>query len=517
MNGPGRRLAGRRRPGPLGRRLDLTWGVLFLALPSSLSAATPLRQVPAVVHVHSTWSSGDHTLDQLIARARTAGIEAIFLTENHLHRFEYGLPPLRNLLRYRVEYPSLLLRGPEAYLTAVREANARQKDVLLIPGAEVIPHYYWTGSLLQGTLTMHNAQKNLLIFGLARAEDYRALPAVGNPNAARWGLATLWLVSPVILALPGVWLLRIRRPEKVRLRHFRVTVERRFTGYGVLCLGIGAVLLANNFPFRTPAFSPYDSGAGLRPYQAVIDFAASRGGLTAWSMPEARDYQVVPVWKLHATIQTEPYADDLLSTDRFTAFGGVYEDRVTFTEPGAGWDRLLTGYLEGRRTAPAWAIGEAAHHGEGQGGKRFGDIQTVFLTGQKDLPGLLAALRDGRLYARQRTPEVGLSLEDFRVLVPDRPPGEAGDMVSAQVGDRPEVVADLQATDGRRMEIQVRLVRGGTVVHTLRGETPITIRWADVALPDGAKAFYRLEARSPGGHWILSNPIFVRATQEDRR
>jgi hypothetical protein len=493
------------------------WGLLCLALPSSLHAATPLRQVPAVVHVHSIWSSGDQTLGELVARARAAGIQAIFLTDNHLQRFEYGLAPLRNLLRYRVEYPSLLLRGPQTYLTAVQEANVRQKDVLLIPGAEVIPHYYWTGSLLEGTLTMHNAQKNLLVFGLTRPRDYRQLPAVGNPNAARFGLATLWLVSPVILALPGFWLLRIRRPEKVRLRHFRVTVERRFRGYGVLCLGIGVVLLANNFPFRTPVVSPYDSGAGLRPYQAVIDFAASRGGLTAWSMPEARDYEVVPVWKLRATVRTEPYPDDLLSTDRFTAFGGVYEDRVTFTEPGAGWDQLLTAYLEGRRTTPAWAIGEAAHHGEGQGGKRFGDIQTVFLTAQKDLPGLLAALRDGRLYALQRTPEVGLSLDDFQVLVPDRPPGLAGDMVSARVGDQPEVVADLRATDGRRMEIQVRLVRGGSVVHTRSGETPIAIRWTDAALPDGARAFYRLEARSPGGHWMLSNPIFVRVMREGRR
>ena len=512
MLGPGRRPAGPRHCRHAGRNLGLTWGLLLLLVPSPLQAATPARQVPAVVHVHSTWSSGEHTLDELIARARAGGIEAIFLTENHLQRFEYGLRPLRNLLRYRVEYPSLLTRGPENYLAAVREANARQKDVLLIPGAEVIPHYHWTGSLLQGTLTMHNAQKNLLAFGLAKAEDYRDLPAVGNPDAARWGTASLWLLSPVLLAVPGVWLLRIRRQRSIRLRYFRLTVERRFTGYGVLCLGLGAVLLANNFPFRAAAGSPYDADAGLRPHQAVLDFVASRGGLTAWSLPEARDHLVVTLWKLRATIQTEPYADDLLSTDRFTAFGGVYEDRATFPEPGAGWDRLLADYLEGRRKSPAWAIGEAAYHREGQGGKRFGNLQTVFLAERKDLSSLLAALRVGRLYARQRTPEAGLILEDFRVLIPIRPPGEAGDTVLARAGDRPEVAAVLRATDGRRMEIEIRLVRGGTVVHALRGETPITFRWADAALPDTAKVFYRLEARGPGGHRILSNPIFVRAT-----
>jgi hypothetical protein len=456
-------------------------------------------------------------LDELIARARAGGVEAIFLTDNHLHRFEYGLAPLRNLLRYRVEYPSLLARGPENFLAAVREANARQQDVLLIPGAEVIPHYYWTGSLLRGTLTMHNAQKNLLAFGLTRAEDYRNLPAVGNPNAERWGAASLWLLSPVVLAVPGLWLLRARQRRSVRLQHYRFSLERRFTGYGVLCLGIGVALLANNFPFRVPSFSAYDADAGVRPHQTVIDFVAERGGLTAWSLPEARDHQVVTVGRLRATIQTEPHSRDLLQTDRFTAFGGVYAETTAFTEPDAGWDRLLAEYLEGRRAAPAWAIGEAAYHREGHAGTRFGDIQTVFLVERKEASSLLAALRSGRLYARQRPPEVGLLLEDFRVQVPGRPPGEAGDTVPARPGDEPEVVATIRTTDGRRMEIQVRLVRGGTVVHALRGDTPIAFRWADVALPDGAKAFYRLEARGPGGQWVLSNPIFVRATQGGNR
>jgi hypothetical protein len=411
-----------------------------------------------------------------------------------------------------VEYPSLLSRGPEAFLAAVREANARQKDVLLIPGAEVIPQYHWTGGLLQGTLTMHNAQKNLLVFGLTQAQDYKDLPAVGNPGAARWGTATLWLLSPALLAVPGVWLLRLRRRRSVRLQRFRVTLERRFTGVGMLCLGIGALLLVNNFPFRVPAVSPYDTDTGLRPHQIVIDFVAWRGGLTAWSLPEATDHQVVTVWRLRATIQTEPYPDDLLSTDRFTAFGGVHEERPAFTEPGSGWDRLLADYLEGRRSLPAWAVGEAVYRREGHAGKRLGDIQTVFLVERKDTASLLVALRAGRLYARQQRADVGLILENFQVRVPDRPPGEAGDTVPARAGDRPEVAAVLRATDGRRMDIEIRLVRGGSVIHAQRGETPITVRWTDAALLEAGKVYYRLEARAPGGHWVLSNPIFLQAT-----
>jgi hypothetical protein len=482
---------------------------LLVLWASPLHAAGSLHQIPAVVHAHSTWSSGDQTLDELVARARAVGVEAIFLTDNYLQRFEYGLPPLRNLLRYRVEYPSLLSRGPEAFLQAVREANARQKDVLLIPGAEVIPHYYWTGSLLQGTLTMHNAQKNILALGLTRAEDYRDLPAVGNPGAARWDVASLWRLSPALLLVPGVWLLRSRRRRVVRLQYFQVAVERRLTGYGILCLLIGAALLANNFPFRASLISPYDPDAGLRPHQMVIDFVNARGGVSVWSLPEARDYQVVTTLGMRATIQTDPYPSDLLRTDRFTAFGAVYEDTTTFPQPGQGWDRLLVDYLNGRRATPAWALGEAAYHREGQAGKLLANVQTVLLADRKDPPALMEALRAGRFYALQRRPEAGLVLDQFQVLLPERPPAEAGDRVMLHAGDRPEVRAAIHAVGNPRIAIQVQLVRNGLVVHSLRAEAPVTLRWTEPAPPAEAGLFYRLEVRGPGGHQILSNPIFV--------
>ena len=493
--------------------LTVTLGLLLL-LPSQFSTAEPLRQVPAVVHVHSTWSSGELTLDKLIDGARTTGVEAIFLTENHLLRYEYGLPPLRHLLRYQVEYPSLLSRGPGGFLDAVREANARQKDVLLIPGAQVIPHYYWTGSLFRRTLTMHNTQKDILALGLYRPEDYRDLPAVGNPGAERWGVASLWLLSPTLLAVPGIWLLRIRRRRVLRLRYFRVALDRRFTGYGILCLAITTLSLANNFPFRLPPVSPYDPNAELRPHQGVIDFVNSRGGTSAWSLPEARDHQVVTVAGMQATFITEPYPSDLLHTDRFTAFGGLYEDTTTFTHPGGGWDRLLADYLDGRRIAPAWAIGEAAYHAEGEAGKRFGTIQTVLLVDRKTPLTLLEALRSGRFYALQKIPEAGLTLDQFQVFVPERPPAEAGDRITLRSGAEPVVRAAIRATGGGQIAIQALLVRNGIVVQTIRGETPVTLCWHEPPLSAGAHLYYRLEVRGPGGHRVLSNPIFLLTPQE---
>ncbi len=484
---------------------------LVLVLPSRARAGTPLRLVPAVIHVHSTWCGADDTLDQIADRARQAGVQAIFLTDNLLEQFEFGLPPLRHLLRYRMDYPSILSRGPEAYLQAIRVINARQQQVLLIPGAQVMPNYYWTGSLFDGTLTMHDAQKDILALGLFHAEDYRNLPAVGNPGAARWGIGSLWLLAPVVLLVPGLWLLRLRTRRVVRFQHFRASVERRYTFYGILCLAASGLLLANNFPFQHGPGSPYDAGAGLRPHQTVIDFVNAHGGLAVWMLPEAKDYHEMTVAGFRATIRTDPYPDDLLRTDRFAAFGGIYEDTTTFTDPGAGWDQLLMAYLAGQRAALAWAIGEAAYSQEGEAGKHFGTIQTVFLAETRDAQALMAALRAGRMYALQRTQEQGLVLDQFQVGLPGQPPAEAGGRLTVNAGDRPEVRAAIGTAVPGRLPVEVLVIRSGEVVQTLRGETPLSLRFTERPVPPGTNLYYRLQVRGPTPHQILSNPIFVRA------
>ncbi len=505
------RRARRRRPAwwILGQALAI---VSFAAV--ALPAETPLRPIPAALHVHSTWSTGALSLDELARLASARGIEVVFLAENHLQRYEYGLPPLRGVLRYRVESPSVLSNSPEAFLRDVEATNARHPDVLFVPGVEIVPHYYWTGSLVNGTLTMHDAQKNLLALGLYRPEDYRTLPAAGNVGAAPWSVWSLWLLSPVLLAIPGIWLLRTTRRRVVRLRYVRVTAEHRRTAPGVLCLLAGLLLLVNNYPFRRAPFSAYDSHAGLAPYQGVIDFVAARRGLAVWSLPEARDHQVVTALGLRATIRTDPYPADLLRTDRFAAFGGVYEDTTTFTGPGQGWDQLLLAYLDGRRAAPAWAVGEAAFHSDGEAGKRLGTVQTVVLAARKDASSVLEALRAGRAYCRLRTNDENLALDRFQVRSSDAEPVAAGGRLALRPGDRPEVFAVIESATGRRLPIRVRLIRSGSVVQMLRAETPVTVRWTEPPLVSNARLYYRLEASGPVGLRLLSNPIFVEASRE---
>ena len=482
--------------------------ILWAAPPAQ--ADVPPLQIPAVVHAHSTWSTGEQSLEQLQSLAKARGVQAVFLSENLLQQFEYGLPPFRALLRHRVVYPSLLQRDPGTFLAAVRQLNAQQPDVLFIPGAETTPHYYWTGSLLNGSLTMHSGQKNILALGLQRPEDYARLPVIGNPGTARWGWQSpALLLLPLLLFALGAWLFTRHRERVIHLQRFRVAQRRRPALLALLCCAGSVALFLNNYPFQVPALDPYTRAPGPRPYQSVIDYVNQLGGMSVWSLPEARDYQVVQVAGLKATIRTEPYAEDLLKTDGFTAFGGVYEDTTTFTAPGGGWDRLLLDYLAERRRTPAWAIGEAAYHQEGQAGKRFGEVQTVVLAARRDPVSLLEAVKSGRTYALRRTVEAGLVLAQFQVSAPGETPAESGGRLTLPPGALPVVHAIIQTATPSPISVVARVIRSGSPVYSVTGETPLALTWQDAAPLLSAPSYYRLEVQGPPGHQILSNPIFV--------
>src|SRR5713226_1265901 len=147
---------------PHGDTVRIGLCLLLLAFAVDASAAASSREwrpVTTVFHVHSSISTGNDTLDVLAARARASGIKAVFLTDNYLLRYEYGLFPLRGLFRRTAELPSVMQAGVGRFLSDVSEANRRHPDVLLIPGVEVVPLYYWTGSVFDKNLTMHDAQK----------------------------------------------------------------------------------------------------------------------------------------------------------------------------------------------------------------------------------------------------------------------------------------------------------------------------------------------------------------------
>lgn len=477
----------------------------------SAAVADELRPLVTSFHVHSTVSTGDLTLEQVAQQAEDLGLDAVVLTENFVLRYDYGLPPFRSLLKHRVSLPSVLDYGLDRFLAEVAETQARHPKILLVPGIEVTPHYYWTGSLLDRNLTMHNSQKNILVVGLSKTEDYRALPVNGNPGSYHYDWTSLAGLLPAALFLPAAWLWTKRSYRTTRVGVTAYREARRHRTSSAVLAALALLLLLNAWPPGEPVFSAYDDRLGYKPYQAFIDAVGARGGVTVWSMPEARDFNVFTYGPLGGvTVKTDPYPEALVMTTGYTAFGGVYQDTRKVTLPGGEWDRLLAQYLARPAGLPPFALGEIAFHGLNRDTRELDQVLTVFQVRQRTLAGLVEALRAGRFYAvGQPVRGLGLRLDEFRALA-------AGGAQMAGAGESldPQGARDLAlrikvtAVDGGAHPIAVTLIRSGEVIARLAGETPFEQVLTDPTAPPGVWHAYRLQADG-GGSELLSNPIFV--------
>lgn len=484
--------------------------------PSSItphpSSLTPhgLTPLVAAVHVHSTASTGSLSMDALAERAERLGLDAVILTDNFALDYEYGLSPLDGVLKRTVGYPSVLRYGLARYLGEVTAAQARHPGVLLIPGVEVAPHYYWTGSLRRGDLTMHNSQKNLLVVGLSDPEDYAALPAVGNTASYRYDGRTALSLAPAVLFVPAAWLWRGRSSVAGRRGRPARGWSVRRTG-SLFLTGAALLLLLNAWPFSRPVFSSYDERLGYRPYQAVIDAVNTRGGLAFWSMPEARDFRTYSFgWLGDVVVKTDPHPEALMLTRSYAGFGGLYQEARTATDPGGLWDQLIHLYATGQRSTPPALVGEIAFHGPDHAGKELDQVVTVLWVRDRTVAGVLGALRRGRSYAVERyRKEFGYRLDDFRVDVQGGArtagPGETLDPEGAR-----DVMVRLSvsATDHGVHPVTARIIRSGRVIARVDGRTPFTYVVADTTAPAGEWLAYRVQAVGEGE--ILSNPVYVR-------
>jgi hypothetical protein len=478
--------------------------VLVLVVIGRAVPVVALERVRGVVHVHSELSTGDFTLEALVGLADRQGIGALLLAENFRLRVEYGLPPFRALTRVTREERSVS-DALDNYLGRVAEVQRHLPHVVLVPGVEVVPHYYWTGSPAALDLTVHDLQKNLLVFGVTDPAALRTLPLPGHARGDGFTVQSMADALPVLLLLPGLALLARRRPVRQRLgRGAVVVVQRRAWGRGgALCL-VGVVALARGWPFVSDRFPTWEA-AGVAPYQALIDRVAELGGASVWSFPEARDVGEQYYGPMRVGWRTEPYADDLLKTFRYTAFGAVYEDTSTFERPGGGWDRLLTEYARAERRRPAWAVAESGFHGL-TAGKQVGPLQTVFLVEERSAAGVLDALRRGRMYAVQRTPELGFDLVQFSASAGGASAG-AGETLQARSGTPVELTVAVEASDGRAHDVRVAIVRNGIVATVERGATPLRAVHRETS--DGTPVVLRAEIRGARQR-VVSNPIFVR-------
>lgn len=500
------------------RRVVAAWSsltvgsCLALALiwpPMTAASEEELVALSVVIHVHSQASTGTLSLDAIAQRAEQLEIDAIIFTENLALRYEYGLPPFRTLFRYATTFPSLIDYGIERYLAELADVQTRHPAVLLIPGIEAAPYAYWTGSLWSGDLTLHDSQKNLLVFGLNDPVRYEQLPVNGNPDSYE-----VTTESVMVLALPALLitlaaLMGIRDRQAVREG---LVARRRRLRLVAMCglAAIGAALLWMAWPVGQPPYPLYESGQGYRPYQQFIDAARGAGGLVFWSMPEARNHDSHSFGPLgRVTVTTDPHPEALILTDRHIGFGGLYQEARRALHPGQVWDQAIDLFLRGERSRPPVMLGEIAFHALDHAGKDLDQVLSIVSARGRTATDLLEAIRTGRLYAvERRTKELALRLETFRIECDAGRRGAAVGEILDPEGHRDMVIhASISTTDRQAHQITATVIRSGEALARLSGTTPLTIDIPDRSAPAGRWLAYRLLVEGEGE--LVSNPVFV--------
>lgn len=454
-------------------------------------------------HVHSSqFSSGSHDIEELVVMARERDVDVIVLTDHDQVSLSYGLPPFPNLFSWTVSRRSVVKEGAQKYLDAVNRADEASPHVILIPGLETAPFYYWGGGLREGRLTAHDWRKHIHVIGLDRAEDIENLPTLSRGFSARYFFRLL----PPFMVFVGVALL------SVVMIFWGDTVGL----VGKILLMVAVLGAIDAHPFRLSPFDPSHGPKGSEPYQELIDYVDEKGGMTFWAHLEAKygARETLPLSKVagislpQLEMATGVHPFSLLHTAGYTGFESLYGDTFHAADPGKEWDRALLQYVEGVRERPAWGLCGLDFHREGMNGWSWLDRgQTVFLVAEKTRTAVLDAMRSGRMYAVYQGGAGKLVLDEFTLSSPVS--GESrvsGETLNAR-GETMGIKIAVSLTGGSGVPIRLALIDSGKVLNTIEGEAPLHMERN--VFPPRSHGYIRLEVSSPS-HRLISNPIFYR-------
>ena len=465
--------------------------ILLISIFSGSASAGEYIQLPGVIHVHSTFSSGKYSIGELVSRAEGKGLEVLLLTDTYQAVIEYGLFPFRNLIKRREERQSIMTAGPENYLAEIERSNRQQHSVIVIPGVEFSSFYYWTGDPFGKELTARDFHKDLLIVGMSNPDDYYNLPSLHGPVSTRYVMDLL----PGFLIFLAAFILSI----------YLVYQKGLLRIGGIVVAIISLALMVDHHPFKSSRFDPYHGEQGTAPYQDIIDIAHSHGGLAFWAHPESNRYkngfQVGPV-----KLMTAPYPEALVASENYTGFAALYGDTITATKAGKHWDRVLLQYCRGDRAEPVWGIA-GSDFKEEKNDNGLDTFLTVFLVENRNAGDVLKALRQGRVYAVRKTAGFRLSLDQFEIA--DEGSGRNAIMGEELRSDsKPVVEGRISSTDDGHHSVNVAIIRGGEQIWSFEGETPLKFRFVDHVKWSG-KTYYRLDVNGKAAGKLLANPIFV--------
>ena len=445
--------------------------------------------VAGLMDLRSTFSDGVHSIEEIVQMAETRGFNVVFISDHNRIALSYGIPPFRNILRYKKENPSIMTHGPDEYLREIEEVSKKYPHMIIIPGCVTSTYYYWTGSWWTKDLTAHEYHRRILAVGLMEPQDYSHLPDLGNG----------WSLEYTRELLPGLILFII--PLIIGLILIRQKGFYRWLGLILTIVSLLAIV--DHHPFRSSLYDAYDGDQGISPFQEMIDYVNQRGGLCFWNYPEQRS-GIRKYGPIH--LSTPPYPEALYQAKDYTGFSAIYGENPTVTDPGKEWDRVLNEYCQGKRTKPSWGIGTSEFHEDGRWGLKLGVYQTTLLVKDFSREGVMEAVRSGRMYCSRGDGQTWPKLEYFNIYGEGEEKAFMGDALTTS---RFPIVAFSVSDDAEKQrdkDTTIDLIRGGTLINTFKGKPPMEIKYMDETVPPNEKTYYRLIDKKKH---LTSNPIFV--------
>ncbi|SVC04586.1 uncharacterized protein METZ01_LOCUS257440, partial [marine metagenome] len=243
-------------------------GVIVFLLMSVDIIFAGFIQLDGIADVKTRFSRGCYTLSEVAEQARSKGIDTVIFGDQARDSLEYGVVPLERIIRKRNEKSSILAMGAPAYISEINDSDIQFEETLLISGAEVAPYYYWTGNIFKGNLIANNPEKHLFVVGLTTPEAYEQLPILDSNFSKRYlnryqHNFGIFFVSFLLFFFAF-------------LKGYKKKVTR-------LIAGIMFLFALNNLPFKSSPFSQYKGDLGIQPYQELIDYVNSNGGLVFWN------------------------------------------------------------------------------------------------------------------------------------------------------------------------------------------------------------------------------------------
>ncbi len=463
--------------------------ILLVLFPYPVSAN--YLQLDAVTGIKTRFSTGCSTVEEVAELARQRGVDVVLYSDLLRDSLEYGIAPFERIFRKKEEMPSILSYGTMGYLSEIQSIGKKNPDILLIPGMEANPFYYWTGSVFSDDLVAHDVEKRLWAFGLTSPEDYEQTPVLNSNFSKRVsGSISPYFMGGIILFLAGGFMA------------FKDIYRKAAVG-----LAIAALLITFNYhPFQSSSFDQYHGAQGIAPYQEWIDHVNAEGGLVFWTGLNAPNGNR----KMGSTqLETMPYPEDLVLSQNATGFESISFEATPQIESGMEWDHILKEYILNKRDKPLWGMGGNPVTCDGENGQTLGQTRTIVLARERSQEAILDAMKSGRMYAVRQVDDNRLSLDDFKLL--DRNTGRVATLgQELALEDYPELRGSIRSLNGGEKSAIVTIIRNGTIIKEETVPLPYQFSWQDKEVEKRGRSYYRINVSVGETERLSSNPIFVR-------